>query len=58
MKVDFTKYNTAARICNHVFNLLKRKIENNEVLDISHPWASGPESIGSLALIYFGICYK
>ena len=45
MKVDFTKYNTAARICNHVFNLLKRKIENNEVLDIKTLYDIGMKEI-------------
>lgn len=29
-----------------------------EVTDISHRWASSPETMGSLAVVYLGLCYN
>lgn len=45
MQVDLTKYNTAARICGHVFNFLKKNIESSEVLNIRTLYTIGTKEI-------------
>lgn len=45
MQVDLTKYNTAARICGHVFNYLKKNILQNSVLNITTLYTMGMKEI-------------
>jgi methionine aminopeptidase len=45
MPVDLTKYNTAARICGHVFNYLKMNIQQHSVLNIKTLYNMGMKEI-------------
>lgn len=45
MEVDLTKYNTAARICGDVFNMLKTSILQNDVVDIKTLYNMGMDEI-------------
>lgn len=45
MSVDLTKYNTAARICGHVFNYIKMNIQENSILHIKTLYNMGMKEI-------------
>jgi len=45
LPVDLTKYNTAAKICGNVFNLLKSSILQNDTLDINTLYDLGMNEI-------------
>jgi methionine aminopeptidase len=45
MEVDLTKYNTAARICGDVYNMLKTSILQNDIVDIKTLYNMGMDEI-------------
>ena len=54
MSVDLSKYNTAAKICGNVYNMLKKEILENHVTNIKHLYDLGMEAIDNQCKS----CYK